>query len=421
MYGLIDCNNFYASCERVFKPSLRNKPVVVLSNNDGCVIARSQEAKDLGIPMGAPAFEYRQLFKQKKVLVFSSNYALYDDMSRRVMQLIDERVPSIEIYSIDEAFVHIGKAFDEDLNDFGLALKKNIYRSVNIPVSIGFAPTKALSKVANRIAKKFDSRTGGVYVLDTDDKITKALKWLPIEDVWGIGRRNAKKLEKYGVHTAYDFTQKPDDWVRSLFSVVGLRLKKELQGIPCLAMEASKAKKNIATTRSFDGNYSDYAYVKERVASFAVSCAEKLRAQNSCCKSITVFINGNKHRPDLPYQSRSITLELPYPSNSAISLSQMAIKGLQQVFNPQFSYKKAGVIVQDVVPENQRQLSIFEEESARHRPLMQTIDRLNQYIGPAKVKLAAQDVGKMWKMRQEQLSPRYSTQLDDAITICCKT
>lgn len=420
MYGLIDCNNFYASCERVFNPSLRNIPVVVLSNNDGCVIARSQEAKDLGIPMGAPAFEYRQLFKQKKVKVFSSNYALYDDMSRRVMQLIDERVPSIEIYSIDEAFVHLGAAFDEDLDEFGLALKKNIYRSVNIPVSIGFAPTKALAKVANRIAKKFEQRTGGVYVLDSEHKITKALKWLPVEDVWGIGRRNAAKLKKYGVHTAYDFTQKPDDWVRSLFSVVGLRLKKELQGMPCLAMEATKAKKNIATTRSFDGNYSDYAYVKERVVSFAVSCAEKLRAQNSCCKAITVFINGNKHRPDLPYQSRSITLELPYPSSSAISLSQMVIKGLQQVFNPQFSYKKAGVIVQDIVPEDRRQLSIFEEESALHRPLMQTIDRLNRYIGPAKVKLGAQDVGKMWKMRQERLSPRYSTRLEDAIEIYCK-
>ncbi|HOO83029.1 MAG TPA: Y-family DNA polymerase [Prolixibacteraceae bacterium] len=417
MYALVDCNNFYASCERVFKPELNGKPVVVLSNNDGCVIARSNEAKALGVPMGAPAFKYQKFFDEHKIAVFSSNYALYGDMSNRVMTILGEMAPEIEIYSIDEAFLRFENCDYLSLEEHGKNIRQKVFQSTGIPISVGFAPTKALSKVANKIAKKFSDRTGGVYIIDSEAKREKALKWLPIGDVWGIGGRYAKKLTYHGVNTAFDFTQKPDAWVKKNFSVVGLRLKHELEGKPTLEMETAKAKKNIATTRSFEKMYSDIDALKERVVTFAVTCSEKLRKQKSCCNALMVFVHTNGFRTELAQYSRNVVVKLPYPTNSAIELARFAVQGLEYIFKNGYQYKKAGVIVMDLVPDSERQMTLFDGPNLKHIDLMKTIDKLNQSIGQQKIKLASQDLDRTWKMRQEKLSPRYTTRLDELIVI----
>jgi DNA polymerase V len=417
MFALVDCNNFYASCERVFRPDLNGKPIVVLSNNDGCVIARSNEAKDLGIPMGAPAFEYEKLFQQQKVHVFSANFALYGDMSHRVMSVLSDYSPAMEIYSIDECFLSLRGFELFNLQEYGILMRNKVVKWTGIPISIGIAPTKALSKVANRIAKKFSERTKGVYIIDSEENRIKALKWLKVEDVWGIGRQHAKRLQAQGVKTAYDFTQLNDAFVRKQMSVVGLRLKHDLQGIPTLNLDEVQPKKNIATTRSFDGNYTKFEQISERVSTFAVSCAEKLRKQNSCCNSLMVFVHSNRHRKDLPQYSRNIVIQLPFATNSSIELSKFAIQALKQIFKEGYSYKKAGVIVQDFTPQDSVQKSLFEERNEKHIPLMKAVDKLNALFGQQKIRLASQDAKRVWKMKQEKLSPNYTTKLSDVITI----
>ena len=417
MFALVDCNNFYASCERVFRPDLNGKPIVVLSNNDGCVIARSNEAKDLGIPMGAPAFEYEKLFQQQKVHVFSANFALYGDMSHRVMSVLSDYSPDMEIYSIDECFLSL-KGFEFfDLQEYGMLMRNKVVKWTGIPISVGIAPTKALSKVANRIAKKFSGRTKGVYIIDSEESRIKALKWLKVEDVWGIGRQHAKRLQAQGVKTAYDFTLLNDAFVRKQMSIVGLRLKHDLQGIPTLNLDEVQPKKNIATTRSFDGNYTKFEQISERVSTFAVSCAEKLRKQNSCCNSLMVFVHTNRHRKDLPQYSRNIVIQLPFATNSSIELSKFAVQALKQIFKEGYSYKKAGVIVQDFTPQDSVQKSLFEERNEKHIPLMKAVDKLNALFGQQKIRLASQDAKRVWKMKQEKLSPNYTTKLSDIITI----
>lgn len=417
MFALIDCNNFYASCERVFRPDLIGKPVVVLSNNDGCVIARSNEAKAVGIPMGAPAFEYDKIFKANNVQVFSANFALYGDMSQRVMTILSDYSPEIEIYSIDEAFLKL-KGFEHfNLQNYGTDMRCRVTKWTGIPVSVGIAHTKALAKVANRIAKKYPTETQGVYIIDSEEKRIKALKWLKIEDVWGIGRQHAKRLNANKVFTAFDFTMLDDVWVKKHLAIVGLRLKHDLQGIETLDLEAPRAKKTIATTRSFDTNYTKIEALQERISTFAVSCAEKLRKQNSCCNSLIVFIHTNRHRKDLPQYSRNIVVKLPFPTNSNIELAKFALQALLFIFKQGYQYKKAGVIVRDFTSENDTQLSIFENSNPRHYPLMQTIDKLNALYGQQKIKLGSQDTKRIWKMKQEKLSPRYTTKLSDIITI----
>lgn len=417
MFALIDCNNFYASCERVFRPELNGKPVVVLSNNDGCVIARSNEAKALGIPMGAPAFEHEEVFKKNNISVFSANFALYGDMSHRVMTILADYSPDMEIYSIDEAFLKLNGFENFNLNDYGLQMRNKIFKWTGLPVSIGIAPTKALAKVANRIAKKFPEKTKSVYIIDSDEKRIKALKWLPVEDVWGIGRQHAKRLRAKNINNAFDFTQMSDHWVKKQMSIVGLRLKHDLQGIPTLDFEKIQPKKNIATTRTFESNYTELSQLEERVSTFAVSCAEKLRKQHSCCNTIMVFTHTNGHRKDLPQYSRNIVVKLPYPTNSNIELSKFAVGAIRKIFKKGFHYKKAGVIVMDFTPESITQLKIFENSDARHVPLMKAIDNINASFGQQKVKLASQDLKRVWKMNQQKLSPRYTTKLSEIITI----
>lgn len=417
MFALIDCNNFYASCERVFRPDLIGKPIVVLSNNDGCVIARSNEAKAAGVPMGAPAYQYETLFKEKDIWVFSANFALYGEMSHRVMNILGEYSPEIEIYSIDESFLKLRGFERYNLSDYGKEMRQRVLKWTGIPISVGVAPTKALSKVANRIAKKYTEQTGGVYIIDTEEKRIKALKWLKIEDVWGIGRQHAKRLQAAGVKTAYDFTLLGDRFVQNHMSIVGLRLKHDLQGIPTLDLEHPEPKKNIATTRSFEKNYTEEEQLRERISTFATSCAEKLRRQRSCCNSLMVFIHTNGHRKELPQYSRNIVVKLPYPTNSGIELAKFATQALKHIFKPGYAYKKAGVIVQDFTPEETIQRSLFENSNEKHPALMQAMDKMNALFGQQKIRLAVQDPKRVWKMKQEKLSPCYTTKLSDIITV----
>lgn len=417
MFALIDCNNFYASCERVFRPDLNGKPIVVLSNNDGCVIARSNEAKTLGIPMGALAFEYEKMFVANAVQVFSANFALYGDMSHRVMNILSEYAPDIEMYSIDECFLKLEGFERFNLNDYGDDMRRKVQKWTGIPISVGMANTKALSKVANRIAKKYPQQTKGTYIIDNEEKRLKALKWLKIEDVWGIGRQHSRALGLLGVKTAFDFTQLDDQLIKKQMSIVGLRLKYDLQGIPTLDLDEPQAKKNIATTRSFEGNYTLFEQISERVSTFAVSCAEKLRRQDSCCNSLMVFVYTNRHRKDLPQYSRNIVVKLPFPTSSSIEISKFAIQALKCIFKEGYAYKKAGVIVQDITPAQIIQQNMFESPNPKHIPLMKTIDKVNAIFGQQKIRLASQDQKRIWKMKQEKLSPRYTTNLSEIITI----
>jgi len=417
MFALVDCNNFYASCERVFRPELRGKPIVVLSNNDGCVIARSNEAKKFDIPMGAAAYQYEKAFTDNNIFVFSSNYALYGDMSARVMDILASLAPEIEVYSIDEAFLKFEGCDYINLQEYGKMIVKTVTKSTGIPISVGIANTKALSKVANKVAKKFPDKTGSIYLINSDEKRVKALKWLPIGDVWGIGSRHAKRLMALGIKNAWEFTQLPDQWVRKNMSVVGLRLKHELEGKPRLDMEAAKAKQNIATTRSFDKNYTEYDQLRERVTTFSVTCAEKLRRQKSSCNALLIFLHTNGFRSDLPQYSRNIVMKLPFPTNSSIEIAKFAVEGLSLIFKQGYQYKKAGVIVMDITPEETNQISMFENTNPKHKVLMDVMDRLNSAIGQKKIKLASQTLDRTWKMKQERLSPRYTTRLSEIITI----
>ena len=417
MFALVDCNNFYASCQRVFEPHLIGKPVVILSNNDGCVIARSNEAKALGIPMGAPAFEFKKLFEENNVFVFSSNYALYGDMSSRVMNILATFTSDIEVYSIDEAFLKF-KGFELfNLDEYGLKIQKTVTKNTGIAVSVGFAPTKALAKVANKIAKKFPERTKSVYVIDDEEKRIKALKWTKIEDVWGIGRKHTKRLQAKNIFNAYQFTQLPDEWVRKEMAVVGLRLKKELEGKSTLDLESPKNKKMIATTRSFEKSMTKFEDISERVATFTASCSEKLRKQKSHCNMVMVFVLTNYFRKDQPQYSRNIIINTDFPTNSTIELNHYAQIGLKAIFKEGYNYKKAGVIVMGLTPNNETQLSFFNTSNPRHQPLMSVVDKLNKSYGKNKIKFANQSLGRQWKMKQEKLSKSYTTRIDEIITV----
>ncbi len=421
MYALVDCNNFYASCERVFQPQLNGKPIVILSNNDGCVISRSYEAKNLGIPMGAPEFKIRAQIKQQNIQVFSSNYALYGDLSGRVMKLLEAFTPHVEVYSIDEAFLNFDGMKIKDYHGYGLQIKNRTQKWLSIPVCIGFAETKALAKVANKIAKKYQERTQGVYVIDTQEKRIKALKWTKIEDVWGIGFRLTKKMQAKNIHTAYDFTLPHNEsFIKTTMGVVGLRLKYELEGKSVLEMEEPKDKKTIAITRSFAGNITTLNEMTERVSTFATVCAEKLRKQNSCCYGIMVYLRKDKYKVETQRYNFYKMETLPFASNSSITISNAAIKMLKIMFEEGEIYKKAGVIVTQIIPENQKQFHLFEEENPKHLKLMQVIDAYHKKTGERKIRLGNQDLQKTWKMKQDHLSRKYTTNFKEILEIPCR-
>lgn len=420
MYALVDCNNFYVSCERVFQPQYNGKPVVVLSNNDGCIISRSYEAKEIGIPMGAPEFKVRDAIKQHNIKVFSSNYALYGDLSQRVMKILEKFCPSVEVYSIDEAFLNFNGMNISDYHQYGLDVQKKLMKWLSIPTGIGFAPTKALAKLANRIAKKFPERTNGVYVIDTEDKRIKALKWTKIEDVWGIGYRLTKKMQSQQILTAYDFTLPHNEaFIKKEMGVVGLRLKYELEGKSVLSLEEPKTKKNIAITRSFEKDITSYSELKERVSTFASVCAEKLRKQNSCCYGVVLFLKKDKFKDNGERYNFYKMAMLPFPSNTSFSISNLALKMLSELYKEGDSYKKAGVIVTEIIPSNQRQFHLFDDENPKFQKIMEVIDKQHAKIGERKIRLGNQDLQRTWKMKQYHLSNKYTTNFKEILEIKC--
>jgi DNA polymerase V len=423
MYALVDCNNFYASCERVFQPKFNGKPVAILSNNDGCVISRSNEAKAVGVPMGAPAFQIKELVKEKNVQLFSSNYPLYGDLSNRVMTILGQFTPNVEIYSIDEAFLNFDGLNVPDYHDYGLQMKSRVQKWVGIPVCIGFAETKALSKVANKIAKKFQDRTKGVYVIDSEEKRIKALKWTKIEDVWGIGYRTIKKVKLRNINTALDFIQPQHEaWIKKEMGVVGLRLKYELEGKSVLDLEPiAEQKKSIATTRSFPKQIADFDLLRERVTTFAAVCTEKLRRQHSCCHTIIVMLVVDKHSVKTSKYYFNMAVTLPYATNSTLTITNATVEMLKKLHkgNEGIKFKKAGVVVTELIDENRKQFHLFEEENPKHLALMKVMDRLNHKIGDTKIKLASQNLSLTWNMNQNHLSPKYTTNFKDILEIQC--
>lgn len=417
MFALVDCNNFYASCERVFNPALNSKPVVVLSNNDGCVIARSSEAKALGIKMGVPAFQIAEFLQKNGVAVHSSNYALYGDLSHRVMCTLGQFTPELEIYSIDEAFLNLG-GLSVDWVEYAQRIRKTVLKNIGIPVSVGIGPTKTLAKTANHYAKKIPENQG-IYVLDSAAKINDALKLFDVDEIWGIGRQYSKLLKSLNIKTAWDFTQLADSWVKKRMTVVGLRVKKELEGISCLELELiPSAKKVICTSRSFGEAQTELEPLREAVATYAARCAAKLRKQRSCAGMLMVFIHTNGFKANEPQYERNFVCKLPVATNSTIELIRYALFALEAIYKKGYRYKKAGVLVMDIVEENQIQGSLFDRvDRDKHTAIMKAIDDINSRFGRDALKIAVQGSGKKWKLRQEKLSPRYTTNWKDIIKI----
>ncbi|MEI8201575.1 MAG: Y-family DNA polymerase [Bacteroidota bacterium] len=418
MFALVDCNNFYASCERAFNPGLRNTPIVVLSNNDGCIIARSNEAKALGFKMGEPAYKVKALIEQHQAAVFSSNYTLYGDMSQRVMNCLAEFSPDIEIYSIDEAFIGL-QGFDLfDLEAYCRKIRATVMRNTGIPVSIGIAVTKALAKLANHIAKK-EKDCEGVFWINTEEKRKSVLQRMPVTEIWGVGRQYARLLEKNKLLTSWDFAQAGEEWVRKNMTVVGLRTLKELQGTSCLSLEMiAPDKKAICTSRSFGQMQTDAQPIAEAVATFASRCAAKLRKQKSCANVLMVFIHTNAFRKDLPQYARNRVVTLPVATNSSMEFVKYAVMAFHSIFQEGFQYKKAGIVVAGIVPEACVQSNCFDEvERSKQALLMKTLDNINNALGSEMLKIATQGSDRKWKLRQEKLSPCYTTRWKDIITI----
>lgn len=417
MFGLCDANNFYASCERVFNPSLIGRPVVVLSNNDGCVIARSNEAKKLGIEMGAPYFQIKQLARRGNVAVFSSNFVLYGDMSRRVMGLLKKFVPATEVYSIDEAFLDFTGMDETKLDELGHKIASTVKRYTGIPVSIGIAPTKTLAKIASKLCKQYPKLNGCCFMHRPQD-IEKVLRKFPIEDVWGVGRRYAKMLKANGVDTAWDFTQLTPEWVRKRMSVVGLRMWKELRGEACIGFEQAPAdKKQIATTRTFAHDIDDFGELHQSVAQYAVACAEKLRQQNSVCGEIVVFILTNRHKDNIPQHYESRLVRLSVPTDSTLELTKYASGLLRQIYRKGYAYKRAGVILSDISSKKGTQRDMFDTtDRDKHDRLMKTVDGLNASFGRHKIVPAAAGM-KFFRMNREHLSKKFTTDWENIIRV----
>ncbi len=418
MIGLLDCNNFYVSCERVFNPKLNGQAVVALSNNDGCVIARSPEAKALGIKMGVPAFQIRHLIKNGTVVAFSSNYTLYGDMSRRVMDMLKNLVGKIEIYSIDEAFFHIPD--NADFVTTGRRIADQITRGTGIPVSIGIAQTKTLTKVANHCAKKYPGYKK-VCVIQSEQQRIAALKITPLDEVWGIGRRHNERLARLGIRTAFDFANMPRDLVRRMMTVTGERTWCELNGQSCIDIETvPSARRQICKSRSFGTMLTEYEELLPAVATFAAGCAEKLRTLKLCAATVTVFICTNRFRADLPQLAPYMTVPLSRYTNDTRVIYAAARQALRQIFRPGYQYKKAGVIVSDILSCDRVPQDLFGiSDDARGRALMTAMDDLNRKYGRGAVRMSAELIDDAWRNRHEMLSQNYTTDIADIIEIAC--
>ena len=393
MYGIIDCDNCYVSCERVFRPDLKDKPVVVLSNNDGCVVARSNEAKKMGIKAGTPYFQLAQQFPDQKIAVFSSNYELYGELTGRVVSIIRKEVPAYFRYSIDECFVYLDGMEHLDLKLWGEELHKKIKQGVGMPVSIGIAPNKTLAKTASHFAKKYKGYRH-CCMIDSEEKRIKALKLFPIGEVWGIGRRYAKKLESLGIQTAYDFASHHESWVRLTFNnIVILRTWQELNGEDVIPNEELTKKKSICTSRSFNGMISDLEELKTHVSNYAARCAEKLRIQGTVASIVGVFLHTNLFREDLPQYWNFQEQRIITPTSSTTAIVKKANEVLTQIYRPGYQYKKAGVIVMGIGPESPIQQDLFDinaDQFQKMKRLDEVIDRINRLHGTETIVLGAQ-------------------------------
>jgi DNA polymerase V len=418
MYALVDCNNFYCSCERVFNPRLNGKPVVVLSNNDGCAIARSEEAKALGIAMGTPAFMIEAQVKKHDVAVFSSNYTLYGDMSDRVMKTLAVFVPRLEIYSIDEAYLDLNDMVYCDLLKLAMNIRKTVLRNTGIPVSVGIAPTKTLAKMANHYAKK-RYREIGIYYAASDSLVEGMLKNTAVGDICGIGHRHALRLTSNNISTAWDFANMPSDWVRTYMSVVGLRLQNELKGIPSIEDEFEpKKKKNISHSRSFGDRLTEKKDIQEAVANYAADCARKLREQKCCCRKMQVFIQTNPHKTDEEQYMQAIDIQLERASNNTSEILKYAIRGLNLIFKQGLRYMKAGVILMDIIPEDAIQGNLFDTEGKRNNnQVMEAMDRINKSLGKDVLRFAVQGFEKRYSLQAAMLSPKYTTDIAEILKV----
>lgn len=423
LFALVDCNNFYASCERVFHPDLEDRPIVVLSNNDGCVIARSNESKALGIGMGVPLYQIRQLIDDNKIAVFSSNYTLYGDMSRRVMTLLSRFTPRLEVYSIDEAFMDLsGISEGESLRRYCEDIVKLVRKGTGIPVSIGIGPTRTLAKVASRFAKKYPAYHG-VCMIDTDERRMKALRLLDVSDVWGIGRRMAARLGYLGIRTAWGFTEKPERWVKKEFSVMGVRTWKELHGVSCVEMNELPHRKSICTSRSFpEHGITDRNQLESAVSNFAAECARKLRTDGCCCSEVTVFAHTSRFRDDVPrdYIQQHVTLTVPTSDPSEII--KAALLGLRSQYHEgTYHYKKAGVIVWGIVSSDAIQTHLFDTvDRSRQSLLLKTIDEINQKNGHNTIRIAMQDRDYRKLLKHQYVSQHYTTDIRQIIELKVK-
>jgi len=419
--ALIDVNNFYVSCERVFNPELHNKPVVVLSNNDGCAVARSNEVKALGVGMGAPWFKFKDLAKQHGIVAYSSNYALYADMSNRVMSILRQYSPDQEVYSIDESFLDLTTFKSRDLLQYGQAMRQQILQWTGLPVCVGIGPTKTLAKLANHCAKKRVVFNGvcNFNQMQTE-AIHQMLSEIDVGEVWGVGRKLAPKLQELGIHSVLDLKRANPEHLRKLFSVVMEKTIRELNGTVCIEMEeVAPPKKQIVSSRSFGYPVTDYNSLAESITLYVSRAAEKLRKQHSYAGSIYVYIRTSPFKEDQPFYSNGLTIPLPTPSDDTRLLANAALWGLKQIFKPNYQYAKAGIMLSELVDAEGVQTDLFSQVqiSPKTTKLMGVLDSINKKMGKESIKLASEGFKRPWKMKQGNKSPCYTTKWDDLIRV----
>jgi DNA polymerase V len=421
MFALVDVNSFYASCETAFRPDLKGRPVVVLSNNDGCVIARNAEAKTVGVKMGDPYFKQKDLFRRYGVVCFSSNYELYADMSSRVMFTLEELSPRCEIYSIDEAFCDLaGVRNCRVLEDFGRELKEAVYQNTGLAVGVGIAQTKTLAKLANHAAKKWQRQTGGVVDLSNLDRQRKLMAALPVDEVWGVGRRISKKLEAMGIKTVLDLADTDIRFIRKHFNVVLERTVRELRGEPCLELEEfAPVKQEIVCSRSFGERITDYDAMRQAICSYASRAAEKLRGEHQYCRFISTFVKTSPFALNEPYYGNSASVKLLTPTQDSRDIIAAATRSLDAIWKDGHRYQKAGVMLGDFFSQGIAQLSLFDDNAPRRgsEKLMEVLDHLNAKDGRGTLYFAGQGIQQQWQMKREMLSPRYTTRFSDLIIV----
>lgn len=420
MFALCDVNSFYASCETVFRPDLKGRPVVVLSNNDGCVIARSPEAKPF-VKMGEPYFKQKDMFRRHGIIAFSSNYELYADMSNRVMTTLEELSPRCEIYSIDEAFCDLtGVRNCRDLTDFGREIRETVLRRTHLTVGVGIAQTKTLAKLANHAAKQWQRQTGGVVDLSNLERQRKLMALLPVDEVWGVGRRISKKLEAMGIKTVLQLADTDIRFIRKHFNVVLERTVRELRGEPCLGLEEfAPVKQEIVCSRSFGGRITEYHEMRQAICSYASRAAEKLRGEHQYCRFISAFVKTSPFALNEPYYGNSASVKLLTPTQDSRDIITAAMKCLDAIWRDGHRYQKAGVMLGDFYSQGVAQLNLFDDNAPRKNSgkLMEVLDHLNAKNGRGSLYFAGQGIQTTWQMKRDMLSPRYTTRFSDLLKV----